>query len=619
MLPKTCLLLLLIFGGMLRVGAQPAPAGLEVVRVGVLPDRGYTWAQIRTDTTLAFVPADSLHPARARRYWLKLALHNPGRYAEACQLTVLPNLDNTLLYFDNDAQAWRTHRAGVAAPTDSQRVKGGLPVRLPGRSTTTVYVRVALSARAALPPAVRLRVRLEQAAVVQQTDRFYSAAWAVSLTALLLLLLTNLPAYVRFRDRSTLYYLGTQVGAALYVTAFRGYFKVLWPSPVFSQLVLADGRSYAYTLNNVAMHLSVVLMLVGFGQMTRAYLLLPARLPRLDAALRYALRGYGAFAVVVALVNLSGFYLNQYSLLYDNLLVLGTVGLLLAIGVVAYRRRLPLARPYLLANVLPLGFIVLIAGYHVFVNFDNNGNQLLPDLAILAHALGFSAALSIRFQSLQQTLLAKEREADHLALDIQRQELRHREITLQNQHIQTALLAMQRRQQAHEQQTRQLTDDQQQQQATNQELQSQLEANQRELASTTLYVQQKNALLAELRQQMQELSLRSPEQRKELAGIKSILQSSLHLDEDWGRFKRHFEQVHPRFFEELQARYPALTSNEQRLYCYFHIRLATKEIAALLNIDPASVRRAKTRLYKKMAAADLAAGRTPAAALPAEE
>ena len=112
------------------------------------------------------------------------------------------------------------------------------------------------------------------------------------------------------------------------------------------------------------------------------------------------------------------------------------------------------------------------------------------------------------------------------------------------------------------------------------------------------------AQVAELKQQIQELNTQSPATQTELSGIKSILQTNLYLDEDWAKFKLHFEQVHPRFFEELQARYPALTKHEQRLYCYFHINLSTKEIAALLNIDPASVRRAKTRLYKKMAAAD---------------
>lgn len=573
------------------------------MRVGVLPDRGYSWDRIGTDTTLAFAPADSLHPAQARRYWLKLAVSNPSRYAEAYQLTVLPNLDNTLFYFDENARAWRSRRAGQAVATDSQRLKGPLPLRLPGRATTTVYVLVRLGRPAALPPAIRLLVSLEPEAEVRKKDAFFTTAWAVSLGVLALLLLANLLAYSRFRDRVTRYYICTQVGAMLYVTAFRGLFKVLFPGPVFSQLVLPSGLCYAYSLNSLLMHLSVVLLLLGAVQMTRAYLPLQARLPRLDAGLRYALTGYLAFSAVVAAVNLGGFYLDNYSLLFDNVLVLGLAGLLLATSVVAYQHRLPAARTYLLANAVPLLFVLLVALYHVAAGVSSDGNQLLPDLTIVSHALGFSAAISIRLQSLQQSLLAKEREADYLALDIQAKELRNREIVLKNSHIQTALLELQRRQQARDEHAQQLSADHQQQQANNLELQQQLEANQRELASTSLYVQQKNVLLAELKQQIQELSTQGPGPQKELAGIKSILQTSLYLDEDWSKFKLHFEQVHPRFFEELQARYPALTKNEQRLYCYFHINLATKEIAALLNIDPASVRRAKTRLFKKIAAA----------------
>lgn len=608
------LLLPLVFPSEAQPVSRAAVGGITVAQVGVLPDRGYSWDRIHTDSTLAFRPADSLHSAQARRYWLKLVLTNPSQYTAAAQLTVLPDLDNTLFYFDDDAQAWRTRRAGVAVPTDSQRVKGLLPLRLPGHATTPFYVLVSLGQRASLPAAVHLQVRLERAAAAQQAAAFYSAAWAVSLAVLGLLLLTNLLAYVRFRDRITLYYLCTQVGGMVYITAYRGFFKVLWPSPLFSLLLPPTGLSHAYTFNNVLMHLSVGLLLGGFVQMTRAYLTTRVRLPRFDAALRYALRTYLGLMVLIALVNVSGFYLESYTLRYDNLLVLGVLLLLLATAVVAYRQQLPLARIYLLANALPIGFILFVAAYHVVVSFDNNGNLLLPDLAIISYALGFSAALSVRLQILQQTLLAKEREAGHLALDIRQQELRHREIVLKNSHIQTALLALQQRQQVREQET-------QQQQVTNHELQQQLEANQRELASTTLYVQQKNALLAELHQQLRELHRQSSaaERPAALAGVQSLLQAGQYLDEDWGRFKVHFEQVHPRFFEELQARYPALTSHEQRLYCYFHIQLATKEIAALLNIDPASVRRAKTRLYKKIGAADQAAGRPATAPEPARE
>ncbi|MDU0371489.1 7TM diverse intracellular signaling domain-containing protein [Hymenobacter endophyticus] len=583
----------------LQVQGAAQPPVAEVVTVGVLPDHNYSWPQIRTDTTLAFRPADSLRTAQARRFWLKLTVYNPSRYTAATRLTVLPNLATTLFYFDEDARAWQTRPLSVT-------LVNWQPLRLPGRVTTTCYVRLDLPTEAVLPQAIGLRVLLEPAGAVQAADRFYGAVWAASLAVLLLLGLASVHAYGRWRDRATWYYLWAQVGAVLYVTALQGWFREVFPAPVFSMLARPNGFSYAYTLNNVAMHLSVVVLLLSIGQMTRAYFLTSRRLPRLDAALRYALGAYCAFTLVTLLVNGGGFYLDYYTLPFHNLLALVVVGLLLAITLVAYRRRLPSAWIYLLANLLPLLGMLLVAGYNVMFGSDAvSGNlRLLPNLTVVAHALCFAAALSIRLQQLQRTLLATEREAQYLALDIQEKELRNREIVLKNSHIQAALLEMRRRQQARDEHTQQLTHDHQQQQATNQNLQEQLEANQRELASTSLYVQQKNALLAELKQQIRELNAQSPSTQSELSGIKSILQTNLYLDEDWGRFKLHFEQVHPRFFEELQARYPALTKHEQRLYCYFHIHLSTKEIAALLNIDPASVRRAKTRLYKKMAAAD---------------
>ncbi|MDO7877799.1 7TM diverse intracellular signaling domain-containing protein [Hymenobacter sp. ASUV-10] len=613
------LFILLACPGLLRAAAasQPLPAPL---RVAVLPDRGYSWARIRRDTTLTFALADSLHPARAGRYWLRLTLPNPSRYSADVQLLVRPALDNTLYYLDHDAGRWRSRRAGTAVPTDSQWTKGALPLRLPAAATSTCYVLVRLGPPAARPAAVRLRVQLAPAAQARQAEQFSLLAWLVALAVLGLLLLTNALAYLRRPDRPTAWYLCTQLGAALYLTAYRGTFKEWWPGPVFSQLLLPSGRSYAYTLNSALIHLSVMVVLLGLVQLTRSYLGTRARLPRLDAALRAGLAGYGLFTLAVGLVNLSGFYLDQYSLLFDNLLVLALLGLLLATAVVADRRRLPLARPYLLANVLPLLGVGLVAGYHVAVSVDNDGN-LLPHLALVAHALSFSWALNIQLQYLQRALLSTERAAAALALDIQTQQLRHREIVLQNAHIQAALGRLQQQAQAREQHARQLSAEHELQQAANHELQQQLEANQRELASTSLYVQQKNALLAELRQQLQELGQQRPAGSKappELAGIKSLLQSNLYLDEDWSRFKLHFEQVHPRFFEELQNKYPALTSHEQRLYCYFHIQLSTKEIAALLNIDPASVRRAKTRLYKKIGAADAAAGR-PTGPAPADD
>jgi hypothetical protein len=139
------------------------------------------------------------------------------------------------------------------------------------------------------------------------------------------------------------------------------------------------------------------------------------------------------------------------------------------------------------------------------------------------------------------------------------------------------------------------------QQAQNELLQEKLEANQRELASNTLYISQKNELLLDLKSSVQHLSENLPDtSQKVIKNIKAVIQNNLYLESDWERFRIHFEQVHPDFFKKLQAEHPNLTQNEIRLCAYFHINLSTKEIANLLNIDPASVRKAKMRLNKKM-------------------
>ena len=578
---------------------------IEIKGYGILPDHNYSIERIQTDTTLVFVRDDSLRPSQVARYWLKVEAINKSRYAQPCLLIVLPNVDNTLFYFNEDANDWIARRAGIKVTKDKGRAKGRMHLILQGNAVTTFYVQVNLDKAHSFPKAIKPHVVLEKASAIQQKEHFFSTAWIVSLVILLIFFLNNLHIYYRFRDRSVLFFLFTQLGGMIYITAYRSFFKVIFSSQPFSLLLLPNGTCFYYDINEIFMHVSVAMILYGVVQMTRSYLQTKTALPKFDTWLRYGLFGYLIFSLAVAVVNLSGFYLDRYTLLYDNILVLLVVILLLATSIIAYRRKLPSARSYLLANVLPLIFIMSVAMYHVLISFSNDGHLLLPDLVIVSQALCFSIAIVSRIQILKDALLAKEADACQLVLDIRHAEIRHGEIKLENEQIQAAFREIELKRKAREFETQKLTMDMLQQQSTLKNLQEKLEANQRELASTTLYTVQKNAMLAGLKQQIEELNKLNPNyKQKELAGIQNILKTNLYLDEDWTRFKLHFEQVHPHFFEHLQEKYPNLTKNELRLLSYFHIHLSTKEIAGLLNIDPASVRTAKTRLYKKIAIAD---------------
>jgi hypothetical protein len=146
---RKAILVLVIVLDMLPVFGQLS-AGLhgnnpiEINPYAVLPDRGYSPERIRTDTTLAFVRGDSLRPSQANRDWLKVEAINRSRYAQPCRLTVLPRIDNTLFYFDEDANGWIARRAGIGVATDHARVKGQLHLILQGHAAATFYVRVNL-------------------------------------------------------------------------------------------------------------------------------------------------------------------------------------------------------------------------------------------------------------------------------------------------------------------------------------------------------------------------------------------------------------------------------------------------------------------------------------------
>lgn len=141
----------------------------------------------------------------------------------------------------------------------------------------------------------------------------------------------------------------------------------------------------------------------------------------------------------------------------------------------------------------------------------------------------------------------------------------------------------------------------------NRQLQYDLEGNQRELVTTTIYIQQKNKMLEELQGEIQALTRELGDgHRQQLKDISRNLKSHLSFEDDWEKLKLHFEKVHPRFFEKLKETCPDLTMNELKHCAYIRINLASKEVANMMNVDAASVKMSRYRIKKKlqMTAAD---------------
>ncbi|OJJ14544.1 hypothetical protein BKI52_42985 [marine bacterium AO1-C] len=138
-------------------------------------------------------------------------------------------------------------------------------------------------------------------------------------------------------------------------------------------------------------------------------------------------------------------------------------------------------------------------------------------------------------------------------------------------------------------------------QEENKRLLNNLDYKNRELATTTLLVQQKNEVLQNIHTGLVAFENQIPQKwSKSIYRIQKIIQENTNLEEDWERLQLHFNEVHPAFFHKLQNSFCNLSQNDLRLCAYIKINLSNKEIARLLNVEFRSIQMAKYRLKKKL-------------------
>jgi hypothetical protein len=534
----------------------------QSVAFDILPDKSYSFQDILQNKTLRFTKSATLQHTVADAYWIKLRVHNPSAYSEKYFVEFLPMTDNTLFYFDKNQQKWVSHANGLLV-NNRQRNIWLMPCLLPANETTELYLKTNIKAFRGSTAPIQATVWFEKESYVNENEEFIAfATWA---TVLIFLLFLGYNAYIFyiFKDLTFVYYLIAQLGGIIFILADQFYFNILLPFRLCVVESRPDGFVLFHDINGIAFDVGVGLILYGYVHITRIYL---------DAqkffAKPYQLLYYLMIAFwVISLLNNTFLFGDVYKIGKDtgyisNALIISVVLGIFYISLMSLRRGHPLARYFLVANGISMGIILLSSFFYFFVDVvRTTDHALFAKFAIIAQALFLAIAL------VQRVLVIRE--------ELKKKQLETQELTFQNTL----------------------------QKAQNDVLQEKLEANQRQLASSTLYISQKNELLLDLKSSVQQLSENLPDSSQNvIKNIKSVIQNNLYLESDWERFRIHFEQVHPDFFKKLQAEHPHLTQYEIRLCAYFHLNLSTKEIANLLNIDPASVRKAKMRLNKKLQA-----------------
>ena len=134
-----------------------------------------------------------------------------------------------------------------------------------------------------------------------------------------------------------------------------------------------------------------------------------------------------------------------------------------------------------------------------------------------------------------------------------------------------------------------------------QRLKERLEYKERELASNTMFLIQKNQMLNDLKEKIKGMKNIGDERvRKQVNSLDRNITMNMDFDNDWEKFRLHFNEVHPNFFDKLRQINKTLNPNETRLCAYIRMQLATKEIAQLSGISPDSVQKNRYRLKKKL-------------------
>ena len=133
-------------------------------------------------------------------------------------------------------------------------------------------------------------------------------------------------------------------------------------------------------------------------------------------------------------------------------------------------------------------------------------------------------------------------------------------------------------------------------------LQERLQYKERELASNTMFLIQKNQMLSDLKEKIKGMKNIGDESvRKQVNSLDRNITMNMNFDNDWEKFRLHFTEVHPNFFDKIREINKTLNPNETRLCAYIRMELATKEIAQLSGISPDSVQKSRYRLKKKLA------------------
>jgi AraC family chitin signaling transcriptional activator len=131
----------------------------------------------------------------------------------------------------------------------------------------------------------------------------------------------------------------------------------------------------------------------------------------------------------------------------------------------------------------------------------------------------------------------------------------------------------------------------------NEQLSQDVDAINRELASSAMSLNSKNELLAFIQA---DLKNNTENESRSIKSVISTIGKNINGKDPWSVFQEAFNKTDKDFLKKMKEAHSNLTANDLRLCAYLRLNLSSKEIAPLLNISVRSVEIKRYRLRKKM-------------------
>jgi AraC family transcriptional regulator, chitin signaling transcriptional activator len=144
---------------------------------------------------------------------------------------------------------------------------------------------------------------------------------------------------------------------------------------------------------------------------------------------------------------------------------------------------------------------------------------------------------------------------------------------------------------------KELENEQQLMKVRNEQLTSDFDAKNRELAVSTMSLIKKNELLSMIKD---DLKKTNEDGNRSVKSVITTISKNINEEDNWTIFKEAFDNADKDFLKKVKTAHPLLTPNDLRLCAYLRLNLSSKEIAPLLSISVRSIEIKRYRLRKKM-------------------